>query len=180
MVSFWPDFALYRLNDPMPLAWLAHPRNVMYIDTPQAARDVILSAYFRPERITVVEDAPEQFALFRPDEVQVEASVEEAGMSVQTNIPNIYGPATADGHKPEALLVLSIAYNPNLVARVDGKPAPIYRTNYVLCGVPVPQGKHTVTVRYESQPLRWGLAISLFSGIVALFLLITANRHKRR
>ena len=162
----------------MPLAWVSD--GVKYCETPEEAKTVILSVHFRPERITVVEDAPEQFALFRPDEVQVEASVEEAGMSVQTNIPNIYGPASANGHKSEALLVVSMAYNPNLVASVDGKIVPIYRTNYVLCGVPVPQGKHTVTVRYESQPLRWGLAISLISGIVALFLLIMANRHKRR
>ena len=101
-------------------------------------------------------------------------------MSVQTNIPNIYGPATADGHKPEALLVLSMAYNPNLVASVDGKPVPIYRANYVLCGVPVPQGKHTVTVRYESKPLQLGLIISLISGLVALVLLVTVSRYRRK
>jgi len=101
-------------------------------------------------------------------------------MAVQTDIPNIYGPATANGHKPEALLVLSMAYNPNLVARVNGKPAPIYRTNYVLCGVPVPQGKHTVTVRYQSQPLRCGLAISLVSTLIALVLLVSMNRRKRK
>jgi len=180
MVSAWPRFALYRFRKPMPLAWLAEPHGISHCKTPQAALDAILSPKFRPERLTAVEGASQQFALFRPDEVQVEVSVEDAEMSVQTNIPNIYEPLTKDGHKPEALLVLSLAYNPNLVASVDGKPAPIYRTNYLLCGVPVPQGKHTVTVRYTSRPLQWGLAISLFSGLVALVLLITINRHKRR
>lgn len=164
----------------MPLAWLAHPRNVMYLDTPQAACDAILSPHFRPERLTTVEDAPRQFAIFRPDEVQVEASVHEAGMSVQTNIPNIYGPASANGHKPEALLVLSMAYNPNLVASVDDKIVPIYRTNYVLCGVPVPPGKHTVTVRYESKPLRWGLAVSLGSVLFAVVVLAITGYRRRR
>jgi len=180
MISSWPRFALYRFRKPMPLAWLAEPRGISHCKTPQAARDAILSPQFRPEWLTAVEDAPEQFALFRPDEVQVEACVEETGMSVQMNIPNIYGPATADGHNTGVLLVLSMAYHPNLVARVDGKPAPIYRTNYVLCGVPVPQGKHTVTVRYESQPLRWGLVISLVSVIVVLVLLVTASRYRRK
>jgi len=180
MVSAWPRFALYRFRKPMPLAWLAEPHGISHCKTPQAALDAILSPKFRPERLTAVEGASQQFALFRPDEVQVEVSVEDAEMSVQTNIPNIYEPLTKDGHKPEALLVLSLAYNPNLVASVDGKPAPIYRTNYLLCGVPVPQRKHTVTVRYTSRPLQWGLAISLFSGLVALVLLITINRHKRR
>ncbi|GAI55105.1 unnamed protein product, partial [marine sediment metagenome] len=53
-------------------------------------------------------------------------------------------------------------------------------TNYVLCGVPVPPGEHTVTVRYESQPLRWGLVISLISVLVLLVLLVTTTRRKRR
>jgi len=180
VVRSWPDFALYQLNDPMPLAWLAKPRGISYCTAPQAARDAILSPQFRPERLSAVEGASCQFAIFRPDEVQVKAVVKEAGMSVQTNIPNIYGPASTDGHKPEALLVLSMAYNPNLVARVDGKPAPIYRTNYVLCGVPVPQGKHTVTVRYESQPLRWGLVISLISVLIVLILLVTVGRYRQK
>ena len=77
------------------------------------------------------------------------------------------------------LLVLSMAYHPNLVARVDGSIAPIYRTNYVLCGVPVPPGKHTVTVRYESQPLRQGLAISLISVLVVLVLLVMLGKRQR-
>ena len=178
VVRSWPELALYRLKAPMPVAWVAC--GIRRCTSSGEARGIILSPRFRPEGITVVEDAPEQFALFRPDEVQVEASVEEAGVSVQTNIPNIYGPATADGHKPEALLVLSMAYNPNLVASVDGKPVPIYRANYVLCGVPVPQGKHTVTVRYESKPLQLGLIISLISGLVALVLLVTVSRYRRK
>ncbi len=179
MVTSWPEFALYRFRKPMPLAWLAESPGISYCPTPEAARGVILSLEFRPERVTAVEDASEQFGYFRFGEVQIEVSVEDAGMSVQTNIPNIYGPATANGHKPEALLVLSMAYNPNLVASVDDKLVPIYRTNYALCGVPVPPGDHTVTVRYESKPLRWGLAISLISVLVVVVLLITTTRYEQ-
>ncbi|MCK4323534.1 MAG: YfhO family protein, partial [Armatimonadetes bacterium] len=173
-------FTLWQVTHPMPFAWLANSSDISYCWAPEAARDVILSSRFRPEGVTAVEDTSRQFGSFRLVEVQIEATVQEQGMSVETNIRNIYGPATADGHKPEALLVLSMAYNPNLVARVDGELAPIYRTNYVLCGVPVPQGKHTVTVRYESQPLRWGLVISLVSVIVVLVLLVTVGRYRRK
>ncbi len=180
VVSSWPQFVLYRLREPMPLAWLAHPRGISHCKTPRAARNTILSPQFRPEGVTAVEDTSRQFGSFRLVEVQVEATVQEQGMSVETNIPNIYGPATGNGHKPEALLVLSMAYNPNLVARVDGKLVPICRTNYVLCGVPVPQGKHTVTVRYQSKPLQQGLIISLVSTLIALVLLVSMNRRKRK
>ena len=164
----------------MPLTWLAESPGIRYCSTPEAAREVILSPNFRPEQITAVEGVSQQFGSYRLDEVQVKASVEPTGMSVQTDIPNISGPLTADSHKPEALLVLSMAYNPNLVARVDGKQTMIYRTNYVLCGVPVPQGEHTVSVRYESKPLKQGLCVSLVSIIVVLVLLSTMNKHKRK
>jgi len=180
ILSSWPQFALYRFRKPMPLTWLAEAPGIRYCSTPEAAREVILSPNFRPEQITAVEGVSQQFGSYRLDEVQVKASVEPTGMSVQTDIPNISGPLTADSHKPEALLVLSMAYNPNLIARMDGRPAPIYRANYVLCGVPVPQGEHTVSVRYESKPLKQGLCVSLVSIIVVLVLLSTMNKHKRK
>ncbi len=77
------------------------------------------------------------------------------------------------------LLVVSIAYNPNLVAQVDSEAVPIYRTNYMLCGIPVPAGDHTVVVEYKSEPLRIGALISLIALGLAGALWVAVSRSSR-
>ncbi len=186
MVSSWPRFALYQFRKPMPLAWLA--KGLTYCANPQESRDFILGYHFRPYFRTAVE-ASRSDMVSSPDEGRITSVVEPRGLSVEAEVPPIVDGECAASPQSEqkiivgpgtALLVLSMAYNPNLIARVDGNIAPIYRTNYMLCGVPVPPGKHTVTVRYESQPLRGGLIISLLSVLVALVLLVSMNRRKRK
>jgi hypothetical protein len=60
----------------------------------------------------------------------------------------------------DGLLVISEMYEEGWVAYVDGEPVEIVRTNHAFRGVPVTSGKHTVELRYESQPLTIGLWIS--------------------
>jgi len=180
-----PKFAMYRLQRTMPLAWLA--KGLTYCANPKESRDFILGYHFRPYFRTAVE-ASRSDMVSSPHEGRITSAVEPRGLSVEAEVPPIVdGECAASPQSQQkivvgpgtALLVLSMAYHPNLVARVDGDIAPIYRANYVLCGVPVPQGKHTVTVHYESQPLRRGLAISLVSVIVVLVLLVMLGKQKR-
>jgi len=186
VVSSWPQFALYRFRKPMPLAWLA--KGLTYCANPQESRDFILGYHFRPYFRTAVE-ASHSNMVSSPDEGRIASVVEPRGMSVEAEVPQIVdGECAASPQSQQkivvgsgmALLVFAMAYNPNLVARVDGDIAPIYRTNYVLCGVPVPQGKHTVTVSYESKPLQLGLIISLVSVLFVLVLLVTVSRYRRK
>ncbi|MGB3633860.1 MAG: YfhO family protein, partial [Rubrobacteraceae bacterium] len=77
------------------------------------------------------------------------------------------------------LLVLSEVYYPAWKAYVDGEPVSLYRANYLFRGVPIPQGDHTVELRYESATLRLGIAISLLTGLVCVAL-VAANAARRR
>ena len=63
------------------------------------------------------------------------------------------------GDRP-GLLVLSDAYYPGWRATVDGEAAPIYPTNVLFRGVPIPAGEHTVVFTYAPSGwlLGWGLA----------------------
>ena len=71
------------------------------------------------------------------------------------------------------LLVLSDAYYPGWQATVDGEAAPIYPTNVLFRGVPVPAGEHAVIFTYAPSgwPLGWGLAAAgalLMAGLGVL------------
>lgn len=75
--------------------------------------------------------------------------------------------------------MLSEAYYPAWKPYLDGRPVPLYVADHVLRAVPVPAGEHTVELRYESSPLRIGLAISLISYL-ALIALAAAGTQRRR
>jgi len=59
-------------------------------------------------------------------------------------------------------------YFPGWSAAVDGRPAPLWRADYLFRAVPVPAGSHTVELSFHSRALTRGLQVSL------LALLMTA------
>ena len=57
-------------------------------------------------------------------------------------------------------------------ATIDGKEVKIYRVNYVLRGIEIPAGKHTVEFKFEPEVVKKGRAIALFSSIGMVLLLL--------
>jgi len=51
---------------------------------------------------------------------------------------------------------------------VDDQRVPLHVANHALRAVPVPDGEHTVELRYESTSLRLGIAITLLSYCLAV------------
>lgn len=80
----------------------------------------------------------------------------------------------------DALLVLSHTWAPGWRATVDGRPAPVLRTNGLVLGVPVPAGDHVVRVSFRPP----GLIPGAFVSLVSLAALIVAGpvvaRTRRR
>jgi hypothetical protein len=79
--------------------------------------------------------------------------------------------------KRSSLLVLTDVYYPGWKATVDGKPADVERVDYLLRGVVVPAGTHTVEFSYEPASWRAGW---ILSGLAFLGLLGVAGVGLRR
>ncbi|MDQ3248928.1 MAG: YfhO family protein, partial [Chloroflexota bacterium] len=137
--------------------YLAH--TVMAAANPEHALDLVRSALLTTTGSAVIEGLASftaqpaatdtvEIVAYAPQRVEIQAHTTE-----------------------RALLVLSDTFYPGWTATVDGEPAPIYTTNYLFRGVPLPPGNHTVLFRY--QPLSWqrGLWVSGLGGLLCLLLL---------
>jgi uncharacterized membrane protein YfhO len=70
-------------------------------------------------------------------------------------------------------------YKNGWIATIDGKEAKIYLVNYVLRGLQIPAGKHTIEFKFEPQVVKTGSTIALISSI-GMLLLIGAGIYLER
>ncbi len=66
-----------------------------------------------------------------------------------------------------------IYYNRGWKAFIDGREVPILQTNFVLRGLNVPKGEHTIEFKFEPEDVKFGEMLSYIgSGIMILLLII--------
>jgi Bacterial membrane protein YfhO len=76
-----------------------------------------------------------------------------------------------------SLVVLTDDYYPGWSATVDGRPATVRRVDYLLRGVVVGPGRHTIVYTYDPSSFTLGLAVS---GLSALSVIALAGVQLRR
>jgi len=92
---------------------------------------------------------------------------------------------TVNTDAPRLFVASEIYYPAGWNAYLDGTQVPIHRVNYLLRGVHVPDGGHTLTMRFEPKSDRYGLWIAgtstalVYGGILGI-LGITYRRRRRR
>ena len=77
-------------------------------------------------------------------------------------------------------VVLADAWDPGWRARVDGRPAELFRANVVLRAVAVGAGRHVVEMSYRPASATIGLAASAFGLVAVVILLLPLRRAARR
>lgn len=73
-----------------------------------------------------------------------------------------------------------VYYQDGWVAIIDGKTAPIIRVDYVLRGLQIPAGKHTIEFKFEPQVVKTGSTIALISSIGMLLLIVGGLYFERK
>jgi hypothetical protein len=75
------------------------------------------------------------------------------------------------------LLVVSEIFYPGWVATIDGQPARILLTDYLLRGVALSPGQHRVEMRYTAPAARTGAVISAFTLLLLCGLAVYGRRQ---
>jgi hypothetical protein len=70
------------------------------------------------------------------------------------------------------LVLIRNVFDRNWRATVDGRSAPVLRTDFVLQGGLVPAGTHRIELRYDDPGIRLGLAISATAWAIGLALIL--------
>lgn len=85
---------------------------------------------------------------------------------------------TVEAPQP-TLVVLSQTYYPGWTAAIDAQPAPLLRANHAFQALPVPAGKHEVSLSYTDHAFRLGQLITLLTAALAVAFWLRSPQTKK-
>jgi hypothetical protein len=152
---------IFENHRAMPRAWLV-PKVIQA--SRQEVRNAIVTSTlpggikYRPDEIALVE---EKFAFEAAKDFDAKVQILKIAKSsmeiqVKTSEP--------------AFLVVSDIYYPGWTAKIDRKLTNLYRTDYLFRGILVPAGSSIIRMEYKPATFRWGLAISIASFLLLVFV----------
>jgi uncharacterized membrane protein YfhO len=149
---------VYRNDDVLPKAFFVD--SVSTVDSPQQAVDRMKpSADFNPSTTAIVET----------DEA-INSSVDTTARITVEKYKGNEITLNTSSEKEEFLVLSEIYYPAGWEATIDGEPTKIYKTNFVLRGLEIPAGEHTVQLTFEPTSNIWGGRIA-WAGHIVLYIL---------
>ncbi len=174
------DARVYRNSGALPRAFLVDRQRT--VEGEDAALAAITDPTLDKRRVAVTErklPALPQARQSSRGSGGVSPRLSSAGPAKLTEYGRDEVVAEANAAGP-ALLVLTDVYFPGWKATVDGRDAPIERVDYLLRGVQVPAGSHTVELRYEPASWRAGWIVSAAALFAVAGLALLGLRRRRR
>jgi hypothetical protein len=163
------DAYLYKRKEPLPRAWLVD-RVVKEGDLDQCEGTVTDPRFPAFTAATVCDNLPAGFSM-DPN----------ADLSGQKTRVTKYLPDEVDidvDAPANSFLVASEVWYPGWKAYIDGRRADLYRTDYVLRGVPFPKGRHLLVFKFSPWTYNVGVVVSLLT-LVYLAAVLFINRRRR-
>ncbi len=198
----WQDVELPEIVKPSPVLDMLNVRYFIFRKRPPETADVLLKGdeywvvenpdvlprVFIPERVESLADERQTLQeLASPDFNPREVAYVDSGADLPDRCRGVAQivdeiptriQLRLDMHTP-GLVVLADRWDKGWRAWLNGKRAPILRTNYVLRGVVVPSGRGTLEFRYEPQPVVWGMRITAAAlAILLAWLAIVAFQSR--
>jgi hypothetical protein len=162
------DTIVFRNERALPRVWLVG--DVKAVSDEEALKTITGASEsdFDPRRTALVETDVKSSPLLSqlsggtvsPNAVAKMSSYESNRLKIDT-----------EAEHPSFLIVSEVNY-PGWKARIDGVDTPIYQTDYLLRGVALPAGKHTVEMEYTAPAFWKGLYVSGFTFVIVVALAI--------
>lgn len=154
-----PGDSVARNEEACGPAWLV--KGVSFAGTPQAMMDGLSALNTRDSAILFTKDSAGIRSVVSPND---SITLVDNGNDSMT-----YLSSTAS----QRFAVFSeIYYDRGWKAYIDDSETPIYRTNYVLRGISIPPGRHTIRMVFHPHSFYWGQQVQRIVGILTLLLLI--------
>jgi hypothetical protein len=149
---------VYHLPNALPRAYLVKDVQVL---ADQEIFDAVVKGTFDPAATALIETEPPDWWTHSDPDALSSASVQI--IDYQSN------QVTLEVDSPTlSFLVLADGYDAGWNVYVDGEGQPLYRTNYVVRGVFLPEGHQLVEFVYEPMTFKVGAVITLISIAVVL------------
>ena len=120
---------------------------------------------FNPKDTAIVEKSEASKIQFQP------VYDSSASISLTQNLNDVMTYNSKAGSNQFAVFS-EVFYPRGWKAFIDGKETPIVKVNYLLRGLPVPAGNHTIEFRFEPESYLTGKKISVITGIISFVLLL--------
>jgi hypothetical protein len=156
-------FFIYENTDYLPRAFLVP--NVRVLPREEILQ-TLKNPEFNPREIAFIEEEPEV-------QLSQEIPFEGSARVIDWN-PNRITIET-ESNRP-ALMVYSENYYPYFEAKIDSEQVKVYRTNYIMRGVIIPKGDHTVTFYFDTRFIRFGGTLTLLSLLIILVGIVWVKR----
>lgn len=165
---------LYQVPGQNPVAWVA-PAFVKVAEDEALA--TVVNPRFDPTRVAILDtnariDAPRQLQSL-PEPLNVNVRMTRFA-------PGALGLELASPPPAGSALIVSENYFPGWTALVDGKTAPVERTQYNLIGVQLPAGARSVSLQFDDPAYEKGKLITLLAVALALLAGIAGAVTDRR